>query len=402
MKKSSIFIICCVVFVIGVYVVRYLDSPIEVYVARTTEYEQSVSGDAYLVRDENVYTAGASGTFYTYAREGARVGKDRIIATVYNGVVDNQILQELDNLDKKIAELEEYNKENVFVSDESDSENRLKNLKNKVIEAAYSNEPSEVSRIKSSIKGIVSGEKSEDVLDDIQSLKDQKEEIRRTIGRSKEDIYSGVSGVFSTNIDGLEGVLTVDKIEEYTVEDFNLAGEKITNQEGKIAALEGEPVCKVIDNHAWYVMVKLPKEKVANFKKGTNFTLRFDSIPGVETKGKLVHVSDEEEDVVTVFECEQYIEGVFSIRQSVVDVIAEQYQGFEIPVYAVRVKDGKQGVMVQYGAKEVFKPCTVIYKNEEKDTVIIKPVTEGVQNPLEQYDKIIIGEKTDSPEGGAD
>ena len=96
-----------------------------------------------------------------------------------------------------------------------------------------------------------------------------------------------------------------------------------------------------------------------------------------------------------ILECKKYIEGIFSVRQSTVEIISQQYKGFEIPIYAVRVKDGQQGVMVQYGINEIFKPCKVIFTNKDNDTVIIESVTENVRNPLEQYDKIVLGEKAD-------
>jgi len=400
MRKSIVFIVAAVIAVIGVYVARYLDTPVETKLARMIEYEESFTADAYFVRNESVYQAGASGTFYTFAQEGARVGKDRLIATVYNGIVDSYALQELSNLDKKIEELEDMNKNDIFVADASDSENRLKNLKAQIIMAREKNNPNAVVKIKSNIKSIVSGEVTENPTVEINALKEQKRQIESGLGNSKVDIYSGTAGVFSTNIDGLENVFTVDKIKEYRVEDFDTADEKITRNAGKNAALEGESVCKVIDNHVWYVMIKAEKSKCENYKKGQTVTMRFDSIPGIEAQAEIISISEEEGDyAVMMLECEKYIEGIFSIRQSSVEIIAKQYRGFEIPIYAVRVKDGKQGVMVQYGINEVFKPCEVIYTDKENDTVIINPITEGVTNPLEQYDRIVIGEKAEEIEG---
>lgn len=400
MKKSVIFIIAAVVFVIGVYIARYLDTPVETCVARVTEYEESVTGDAYFIRNESICAAGTSGTFYAYAQEGARVGKDRIIAAVYNGVVDGQILQELNNLDKKIEEIEEYNKNDTFVADESDYENRLKNLKNRIVEAVEKNNPSDVSKIKGDIKSILSGEEIPAEQTDAETLKARKREAEAKLGHSKVDVYSETSGVFSTHIDGLERIFTTDKINDYTLEDFDTAAEKMAVVPERSAALEGEAVCKVIDNHVWYVMVKLSAEKLADFKKDQEVMLRFDCVPGVEASAKVSGIScnADAEYGIMILECTKYIEGIFSVRQSEVEIISSQYKGFEIPIYAVRVRDGQQGVMVKYGVNEIFKPCSVIFTNKEKDTVIIEPVTEEVRNPLEQYDKIILGEKAENDE----
>ena len=51
--------------------------------------------------------------------------------------------------------------------------------------------------------------------------------------------------------------------------------------------------------------------------------------------------------------------------------------------------------MVKYGVNEIFKPCKVIFTDSSNDTVIINAVTDGVTNPLEQFDKIVVGEKAE-------
>ena len=128
-------------------------------------------------------------------------------------------------------------------------------------------------------------------------------------------------------------------------------------------------------------------------KKGQSVKLRFDSIPGVEAEAAVRRIDSGEENTLVIFECEKYIEGIFSIRQSSVEIVAKSYSGFRIPISAVRVKDGQQGVMVKYGVNEIFKPCKVIFTDNSNDTVIINAITDGVTNPLEQFDKIVVGEK---------
>lgn len=397
MKKSIIIIIIAVVTVICVYAAKYLDKPVETVSARVTEYEESTTADAYLVREESVYTAEKSGTFYTYESEGARVGKNRLIATVYDGIVDSQSLQEINNLNKKIAEIEEYEKNNGFMKDNSDSETRLKNLKNEIISAAEKKDVSQMSKIKSGIKEIVSGVETETASESAEELQRRKNTAEAGLGKSKADIYSDCSGVFSTIIDGLENELTVDGLDGYTLEDFDALAEKDIETSAKSTVLSGEAVCKVTDNHTWYVMAKT--DNSLNLKKDQTVILRFDSIPGVEAEANVLRVAanDESGESLVIFECEKYIEGIFSLRQSSIEIVAKSYSGYKIPISALRVKeDGTQGVMVKYGVNEIFKPCEVIFTNKTDDTVIINAVTDGVANPLEQFDKIVIGEKTET------
>lgn len=396
-RKSVIIVVIAVLTVIGVYVFRYINDPVKMEEATVIEHEESFSGDAYFVRKERVYTAETTGTFYTHAREGARVGKDRLIATVYDGLVDSKQLQELSNIDRKIEELEDFKKKSSFQFDESDTENRLKSLKGRILESAQSGELSNIPRIKSNIKSVISGEELADTDAEIKSLKEQKKSIESNITASKKDIFSDCSGIFSVNVDGLEGVLTADKIQEYALADFDGITYEEKTAEKKTAANVGDGVCKVIDNHTWYVMAKLALSDIEKLKKGDTVTLRFGAVPGVEPKAKVIHISEEDSDfAVVVFESDQYIEGIFSIRRSDITVVIEQYRGYKIPIHAVRVKDGQQGVMVKYGLNEIFKPCEIIYTDTENDWVIIEPVTEGVRNPLEQFDKIILGEKVEA------
>lgn len=393
MKKSIVLIIIAVVAVVCVYAAKYLDKPVETVAARVTEYEESATAEAYFVREERVYTAEKSGTFYTYEDEGARVGKNRLVATVYDGIVDSLSLQEINNLNKKIAELEEYEKNNGFLKDDSDNETRLKNLKNSILEATENRDASQMSKIKSNIKEIVSGTASEASAESVEELEKRKNTLEAGLGKSKSDIYSDCSGVFSTIIDGLENELTVAGLDSYTLEDFEALDERDIETATKSAVLSGETVCKVTDNHVWYVMAKT--DNTLDLKKGATVTLRFTGIPGVEAEAKVLRTEPGEEHSLVIFECEKYIEGIFSIRRSDIEIVAESYSGYKIPISALRVKDGVRGVMVKYGVNEIFKPCEVIFTDKNDDTVIINAITEGVANPLEQFDKIIVGEKAE-------
>ena len=106
MKKSFIIILVVTIVAVVFYAVRYVNAPVETQVAKIKTIEGKFSMDGMIVYDEKVYTAQNDGTFYSYTSEGERVAKDKCLATVYNGVVDKEILQSLNNLDKNIEVLE--------------------------------------------------------------------------------------------------------------------------------------------------------------------------------------------------------------------------------------------------------------------------------------------------------
>ena len=123
--------------------------------------------------------------------------------------------------------------------------------------------------------------------------------------------------------------------------------------------------------------------------------MRFDLLPGVEASGAIEYISSEASGAdknVVVVKFEQYKEGVFSIRFSEMEMILESYEGFKVPISALRVENGERGVLVKNGATRVFKPCNVIYTDTERETVIVSPVRGG-NTMLVNGDKILIGEK---------
>ena len=394
MKKSKSLIwvlaitICAVVF----YAVQYVRTPVELMTAKLIQQEEAVTGDAYFVWNERVYTAAGNGTIYHYADEGARVGKDRLISTVYNGQVPEETLQEINNIDKKIQKLEgEQQKSSLYV-DEYTMENRVENIKNQIIAAVQSNDIEKISEYKAELKAIYSGNEPKSTADELARLKSEKAAKEQQLGQSKNDIYSDCSGVFSRNIDGLESTLRVDQLETCGVSEF-ISLPKTDQQVPASAAVSGDAVCKVIDNHTWYTAVLIDENAAEQLVGRKTVKIHFDRAPGVEIDASVLRLSDPTEGKrLAVLRCDQYADGIFSLRESGVELILEKYQGFRVPVSAIRVEDGQKGVMVKKGGAEIFKPCEIVYTDHEREELIITPVKDA-KRVLEEYDHIIIGEK---------
>ncbi len=402
MRKGSLLVIIGVVFAaVAFYGVRYVRTPIDTQEVQMTKREESFAGQAYIIRNESVYEAPAAGTVYHYADEGARVSKNSLVSAVYHGQVNEETLQELNNIDKKIEQIEQDQAENeLYVSDASTNENRLENIRSEIVEAAFANDISKMTEYKDQINQIQSGEAPSDE-NTLAMLRQERTQIEGQIGQAKEDIYSQISGIFSTAIDGLEQILTPDTIMEYTVEDFKNIPAPNTGSTTQNIANIGDSICKVADNHVWYVIALVNKKDLEGVQTGTSAEIRFDKIPGVQTPVEVVRIAEEPEgeQAVVVFKSERYSEGVFSIRESEAEIILASYEGFEIPVHAIRVQDGQTGVMVQKGMGEVFKKCEVIYTDSQTETAIVKAVS-GEQNLLTIGDRVILGEKTNTPASG--
>ena len=394
MKKSIYFILIVVICFCVFYGIRYVENPVETQTAISEVYENKIDTTGYIVRTEQVYNAPVSGMVYHYIQEGTRVGKGRVLSTVYTGDVSEATLQELNSINQKIAELENEGEVTAYMAGGNNSEEDIENIKNNIISAKRNRKIEKIANYKAQINAVITGDSKSAGTVSLDELRTRKISIESSLRSSKNDIYSQISGVFSKNVDSLESVLTPKNILTYKVADYAALSDAA--KENQSTANSGQPVCKVVNNHEWYVMTTVKKEEAGDLKIGKKVKMRFGYLPGVTANGKIEYMSTEDNStdrIVVVIKFEEYREGVFSLRYSDMELILESYEGYRIPVSALRVTDdGKKGVLVKGVGSQVIKPVNVVYSDIVRETVIITPVS-GSKNLLREYDSIVIGEK---------
>lgn len=390
MKKSIAFVLFCVTCFCIFYGVRYVENPVETMAAVTEVYENKIDTSGYIVRTEQVYTAPAEGRVYHYIDEGTRVRKNSVLSTVYAGDVSEDALRELNNINARIAELK--NSGGYTVSGSSGG-NDIDNIRKNIINDSLAGSAANIENYKMQINSVITGDAQGGETESVETLEARKQALEAGLSGAKNDIYSQMAGVFSKNVDGLEDTLTPQNIKSYKIADYNAVAEEAKNTDDTAAA--GRAVCKVVNNHMWYVMLTADRQTADGLKIGQNVKLRFEYLPGIEAEASVEYISTEDSNTdknVVVLKCDQYKEGAFSIRFSKIELILESYEGYRVPVSAIRVNDGTRGVIVKNGATQVFKPCTVIYSDLKGQTAIIKPAS-GTANLLREYDNIMVGEK---------
>lgn len=384
------------------YCISYIQAPETTITASPITYEEIINADAFIVRDETVYNSANSGVLYSFAREGARVGKDRRVSAVYSGEVDETLLRELGAVNEKISELSSVVISETYTHDSGSVERRLLQLYEEIEEAAAVKDVKKVTECKAEIERIASGGVPTTNADKIAELSAEKAELESQVNGAHRDIISTVAGIYSTKIDGYENVLTVDILDNITVEKLTeIKPEEVAkaekSKEGDLDIITaGSAVCKIIDNHEWYVMVLAEREDIEGLKKGSGVSVRFEKLPGEVTSATVYAISNEpagQEKAVVVLKCESYLEGAFSTRSSSIEIIKNSYTGFEVPIHAIRVQDGQNGVLVRSGGSDIFKPCKIIYNDEESGRAILQADTEDANRQLRPYDMIVVGEK---------
>ncbi|MCC8159911.1 MAG: hypothetical protein LIO53_01085 [Oscillospiraceae bacterium] len=394
MKKFFIIVLSIAVAVMVGYGIKYAVTPVNTQQLEYITQEKAINTNGFIVRSEWVMYTRSAGTVYHAVSEGDRVSKDSVIGSFFYGDVPEDSIKELSVVDSKIKNAEaDENTSSVTSLDSTTVENAIYELEKDIIDAAGENDILSISKYKKDINSLrQNNELSYD--NELQEMQAQREQILSGIGVSNEDITAQISGVFTTYTDGYESLLVPEDIETYDVAYFESLSQspEIRKIESKVDA--GGEICKVVNNHMWYVMMNIPVDSIEDYEQGDSVKMRFNNMADAVLKGTIYNISDEQNGraVVTV-KFTTYLESAFSYRMVDVDLIFESYDGYKVPIQAIHTDDdGKQKVIGISGNRQYDCYCDVLFSNTDSGYVIVES-SEDAENKLSQMDRILIGER---------
>ena len=394
MKKFFIIVLCIAVAAITGYGIKYVMTPVNTQKLEYITQENAINTNGFIIRDEWVMYSRSAGTVYHSVSEGARVAKDSVIGSLFYGDVSEDSIKELAVVDSKIKNAETDSSEQaVAVLDATTVENNIYGREKDIINAAADNDILSISKYKKDINSLRQNNEFSQT-ESISEFENQKKQILNSIGVANEDITAQISGVFTTYVDGYETVLVPADIEGYDTAYFESLSQSPQIRKISTKVEAGGEVCKIVNNHMWYVMMDVPSDVMKERGKGDSVKLRFNNMADAVVKGTISSVSEEQNGrVVVTVKCSTYLESAFSYRLVDVDLIFESYDGYKIPVHAIRTEeDGKQKVIGISGGKQYDCYCDVLFTNTDGGYAIVDS-TDDAMNKLSQMDRILVGER---------
>lgn len=396
-KKILLTVFIAVIATVTALALYYVSAPVntEELVYETVKHSV-IAENAYIVRDEEVYYAESSGTLYNNVRDGERIAADSVLAVIYHADIEPETLKALRTVDKKI--LNQIEKQQEFTNyrlDGTDTESKIAAIIQDIPNAAKKNNIAGIAEYKNAINDLRLGIQTSDE-ERLNSLYEEKTAIEESISSEKSEVRTGISGVFTTYTDGLEGLLNAKDVKTYDIAYLNSLPQPVSERLTAISVQKGSPICKVVNNHVWYLVMAVPSDELEIYKEGTQVQMELAGMGGgVPVKGTIYSVSEAEEDGkrLAVIKCSSYLEGAFSYRVTKAELIFESYSGYKVPIHAIRTDaQGKKYVLCRSGSKEYGCYCTVDYTNTDEEYVIINS-TQNAENKLERMERIILGEK---------
>ena len=319
----------------AVNLIAYFSDPYSTAVAYAYTGEKAVTVSGYVVRDEEVL-AGGGDLVYSSRGEGERVGRGGTVALIYPTI---QALDDANTLRELSSQLEQL----LYARSLSAGSQATARLDEEITAAL------------SSFRGAMADGRLQDAGEQGEALRTAV--LRRSYAffgdmdldasiASLQERISGLSaaaeadvtrvsapkaGLFSGLVDGYEGILNLENIQEMTPETYRA----ITPP----ADISG--VGKMVYGDSWAFVSLMRSEDVKEMQEGDTVTLRFQKGLDRDMRMKVSYISAEEGGRrVVVFSSGKYLHLATLLRHQNVQVIFESYDGVRVPRSALRV-DGQ-------------------------------------------------------------
>ena len=319
------------------------------------EYE---AAEGYIFRNESVMSSQYTGTVNYNVSNGEKSPKGGCVATVYEGGQDQALTAGMVEIDARIALLESSNiKDNMAISDTKATDDEISQYINSIFMAKRQDNYTLAS---SSSDGLlISLNRRELIVTDRVSFDSEIARLRAEraalasalVGRS-ESIYMEQSGYFYYECDGYENIFLPELLSNMT-------------PSALASLVQSEPqtnnaIGKMVDGESWYLALTLDSTNAAKYEIGQKYKIAFNDYYGLYITMTLERVSAEADTSLLVFFSGDMPDGFDFERHQSVSILANEQKTLRMPLSAIRINDGVEGVFVLYGNTVFFRTAEVV------------------------------------------
>lgn len=387
MKHKINILIPIFVLLVLIYTVRaFAGTRIQAETLRRGSMEDMVSTKGVVIKYETVMRT-ENGTIEPLVQEGERVGAGQEVAAVYTGSVDPQLRARLEQVNKKIVQIEK-NQSNLssFSGDVTRLEQTITEKTAELVAESRAGDLDAAAETQLVLEALcakkaqLAGDTSDGVLEELRA---QKSQLEGQIGTAQRRLYANAVGVFSAAADGLEEVVTPYSMTELTP----TALDGLLERDGGREAVSDGSACKIIQNFRYFIAVNLPAERLTGVQIDGSVNLRFYDLSSDLIPATVQYISPEEDGRKTVIlTITRYVDSLLKRRYVNLEFVKHRYEGYRVSVRALRTKDDITGVYVRRDDVPKFIPVNVLYNTQ--DVAIIQSADEKL--PLRLYDEVIV------------
>ena len=381
----------------GYQSLRDLDDPLTTTVAYGYTVDETIDASGYVVRSERVLEDDASGLLRLARSEGERVGVGGTVAAVYADQASLDRQSEIDALEARIEQLEYVQNASLSYEASAKLDSQIAQDLLAVRAALAGGRLDTVESRGGELRALVMKRdytySGDDLDGQLESLRQELQDLRRQAAGSTRRITAPVSGLYSAVVDGYETVLTPESILEMSPSQLSAVRPD--------SALSSH-VGKLILGDSWYYAASLRSSEIKELREAGSISLRFSKDVARDLEAAIQSVGWEENGrSVVVFQGKYDLAQLTLLRQQTAEIILNTMTGIRVPQEALRVvprtvagEDGEErevqttGVYCVVGVKAVFKPAEVLYSGE--GFVLVRPASTEKKHVLRAGDEVIV------------
>lgn len=330
-----------------------------------SEYRRAVG---YILRSERVIEAPVAGTPNYLTDDGERLGIGESICDIYASVTD-ELKTRVDEIDRELALLGSTLGTGVVQTGLPEALREARTDYELIMAELSGGGYREASALSDGflaalgrIEVLEGG--TEEARARIAALNAEREALLASYGKSIASVAADGVGYFFRDCDGYESLFDPALTADMTVGDF-----------ASLIKLEPEDtsraVGKMIDDPKWYLCVPLSAEEAVGFSAGKAYDITFNDNGAYTVSMTLERLVTDLEDhdgdgdraeALLIFWSKEMTRGFKYLRVQDVSIELARYNGYRIPITAVRYYEGMTGVYTLNGGYVFFRQIDVIYE----------------------------------------
>ena len=374
---------------LGISALRSFTNSYQTVLAYTDTYEDSLSTNGWIFRQETVLAPVSGGPISYAVGENEKVGANQTVAVVYKDETALSRQQQVTALKSRLLQL------NYAMSDSSpqggDLDKKLLDTMTGLRSSWSSGGGDSLSDKTVTYRDLIlrreylsSDQAAADIGKASIALAQNLTSLQSATQTDYNTIIASASGIFSSHTDGYEQIDTPDALNNLTVSSLKaLTGRSPAD----VSACPG----KLVTAPNWYYVILLSEEDAGRFIQNSTVNVRFSSL--ADTIPMLVSSVGGQADgqAVVVLTASQNLADVVTLRQQTGSVIFSSSTGIRVPKGALRVlKDGTAGVYTVTGYTAEFKPATILAEGKDYYLLAANPSSSTSKVVLRAGDEVIL------------
>lgn len=225
----------------------------------------------------------------------------------------------------------------------------------------------------------------------ISALESERSILVSQLSTVLNTVKTTISGYYYAPVDGYENIFSASKVTSMTLADFMTM---MTSPPDQTILTGGSQTTagKIVQDYEWYIACPSTKDSLSLFEENKTYHIAFPNNPEQELDMVLTRIisQTDSQDIVLIFRTTYMPDDFNYLRLQPAEIVETVHTGYKVPLSAVRMLDGAQGVYIMKGNLVLFRQIEVIYEAEGYFVAAESPQTDDPDIQwLSLHDKII-------------